>query len=182
MDILWCEAFERQVIAGINGDHPSEAGKDSAGRAGNRSLYIDLWGKAKSCLQQDLFLFFFSFLLHHVLPGVTLQLLSVSNWLEAAFYAVESVQELCCFSVQVRGKNLNPELLEKWHMHCDRSIDTLIIGFLLFNIIMCRNNNNQVYFFQSFFLKNLVGKSTYSYGVKKIPLMEKLVGKILSRP
>lgn len=50
-------------MAAVNGDDPSAADKESAGRAGNKSLYIDLWGKAKSFLPAtgpfSLLLFFF---------------------------------------------------------------------------------------------------------------------------
>lgn len=83
--VMW-DFWERKVMAAVNEDDPSAAGKDPASRAGNRSLYRTCGEKQNlACPQQDFLLFFFSFLLHQLLPHVTLQLLTVLNWLEAAF-------------------------------------------------------------------------------------------------
>lgn len=67
-------------------------------------------------------------------------------------------------------------------MHCDTSTDTLAIVFLLFNVIMQKWKN--IFNSVKIFLKIIVEKSTYSCRVKKpnIPLIEKFVRKIFSRP
>lgn len=79
--LVW-DFWERQVMAEVNGEDPSSAGKDSAGTSGEQELARRLVGKGKNspgCSRSFFFFFSFSFLLHQVLPGVALQPLALSQ-------------------------------------------------------------------------------------------------------
>lgn len=81
-------------MAAVNGEEPSATGKDSAGRSGEQELAHHLVGKGKNSpgCNRSFFLSspFLSFSTGFARCHPT-AIGSVSNWVEAAFYVVETV-------------------------------------------------------------------------------------------
>lgn len=181
--LIW-DFWERQVVAAVNGEDPSAAAKDSAGRSGEQELAHWLVGKGKNspgCNRS--FFFSFSFLLHQVLwPYSHWLYLELGGGCILSWWKRICSTKLAAFLPKSEWRTEIQNCLSNYIMHCDTSTDTLTIVFLLFNVIMQKLKN--IFNSVKIFLKIIVEKSTYSCRVKKpnIPLIEKFVRKIFSRP
>lgn len=134
---------------------------------GNKSLGIDLWGKAKTRLAATgAFSSFRSFSTRFC------QVWPYSYWLYhepgggciLSWWKCICSTKLTAFLPKSEWRTEIQNCLSNYIMHCDTSADTLTIVFLLFNVIMQKRKNIHSVII---FLKIIVEKSIYSCRVKK---------------